>query len=366
MNQLRSVPETISNKTLAEFGSERLAALCTGAGASSSVAEIVRLFDEMVRPWGNRVIGPWPRYPSTVADDAAPFEFSAAFSDGPPEIQFYVEALGDPPSLYANMQAGRSLLDRLARKLGGSLERLALVEDLFFPPEPRGPFTIWVGASCKADRKPRLKVYLNPQVSGAADSRRLVGEAMARLGVGSAWPALNEQLATSAARYDEIAIVSLDLSGDTQDRIKLYIRHHGATVQDVQAFVGSDPDSARDAELFFSVLAGNQGPFSHKPPITEAVFVSGDCQAPSSFTLEFPIGKYVATDEIAAQRIEACLSAFGLPGDGYRSAAEAFATRPLAVGGGLHAHVTLRRQGNRPRVGVYFASEAYPTSTESD
>lgn len=366
MNHLSSVPESIANKTLAQFGCERLAALCAGAGVASSAAEITRLFDEMVRPWGNRVIGPWPRYPSAVADDAAPFEFSAAFSDGPPEIQFYVEALGEPPSLYANMQAGRSLLERIARKLGGSLERLALVEDLFFPPEPRGPFTIWVGASCRAGKDPRLKVYLNPQVSGAANSRRLVGEAMARLGVGSAWPALNEQLATGPARYDELAIVSLDLFGEAADRVKLYIRHHGATVQDVRAFVGSDPESARDAELFFSVLAGNEGPFSTKPPITEAVFVAGDHRAPSSFTLEFPIGKYVASDEIAAQRIEACLSAFGLSRERYRSAAEAFATRPLAGGGGMQAHVTLRRQASQPRVGVYFASEAYPISAESE
>lgn len=354
------VRKRISTTTLAGFGRERLLALCAGAGADEATTKsLMRLFEQTVLPWGDQVIGDRPRYPSCVADDSAPFEFCAAFSEGPPELQFYVEVLAEPPGLRANMLAGCRLLEQLAATLGGSLTRLRAVEDLLLPLAPQGPFTVWVGVSCSGERRPQLKVYLNPQVQGAAASQGLVGAAMERLGFAEAWSAFEPRLELSGARRDELAILSLDLSGEPYDRVKLYVRHHGATVEDVQSFVRDDPACAADVERFFAAVAPDRGPFREKPPITEASFIDVHRPGPSSFTLEFPVGKYAATDEEAACRIAACLSAFHLPSERYWLAARAFATRALSAGNGLHAHVTLRRQRNRPRVGVYFASEAY-------
>lgn len=366
MTHSSALRERISTTTLAGFGRQRLLALCAGAGAAQATTErLVGLFDETLDSWGNRLIGARPRYASCVADDAAPFEFSAAFSDGPPELQFYVEVLADPPSLSANVQSGRRVLDSLSGRLGGSLERLRAIEDLFLPAAPQGTFGIWTGVSCCGERPPQLKVYLNPQVQGAAAGRRLVGEALDRLGFGAAWSTLERQLRDSGARRDELAILSLDLAAKGQERVKLYIRHHGATVADVQSFVQSDPVCAKDVKRFFAALAAGDGPFEHKAPITEAVFLDGNRHGPSSFTLEFPIGKYATTDEVAACRVAACLSAFDLPTERYWLTARAFATRALAAGRGLHAHVTLRRQAGRPRIGVYFASEAYTAEEDS-
>jgi hypothetical protein len=88
-------------------------------------------------------------------------------------------------------------------------------------------------------------------------------------------------------------------------------------------------------------------------------FTATSLSGPSSVTLEFPIGSYVGSDEVARQRIAGCMTRFGLSPQPYEAAVQAFATRPLAQRAGMHAHVTLRRQANRPRLAVYLASEAY-------
>jgi DMATS type aromatic prenyltransferase len=348
----------ISGKTFAEFGRERLIALCEAAGTPSP--DICRLFTRMIMPWGEHRIGKSPSYRSNIADDEAPFEFSMAFSDGAPEVQFYVEARGEPPSLLSNMSAGRSLLNAVAHDLSVPLERLKAIEDLFFPAEPQGTFTSWTGVSCAPGRQPQLKVYLNPQVSGVRVAPSVTAEAMQRLGLAVPWAKVNAALVSSGQRFDEISILSLDLSDGMDARAKVYVRHHGASVADLQAFASIAAEYyPEDVRAFYAALAGSEGPFLRKPPITEMTFTAASLSAPSSVTLEFPIGSYVGNDEVACHRIGDCMTRFGLSPRQYEAAVRAFATRPLAQRAGIHAHVTLRRQANRPRLAVYLASEAY-------
>jgi hypothetical protein len=314
----------------------------------------------MVTPWGGHRIGLHPSYGSNVSDDEAPYEFSVAFSHGPAEVQFYLEAQGDPPSLTENMQAGRALLAEVAGQVGASLGRLREVEDLFFPSVPAGAFTIWIGASFVEGRKPRLKVYLNPQARGRALAPQVVAEAMSRLDLSASWSKVSSALATSLERRDELGIVSLDLSDADDARVKVYVRHHRASIRDIEAFASAGLEhQPEDARVFYSVLANGMGPFVRKPIISEAIFTKANRSGPSSVTFEFPISSYVPTDEVAFHRIVECMTAFELPPDGYRTAVRAFATRPLSERTGMHAHVTLRRSAGTPRIGVYFASEAY-------
>jgi DMATS type aromatic prenyltransferase len=350
--------EEISRKTLAEFGRERLSALCEAAGAPSR--DVCQLFTRMIMPWGERRIGKIPSYRSNIADDEAPFEFSMAFSGGAPEVQFYVEAMGEPPDLLSNMPAGRALLNAVAHDLSAPLERLKVIEDLFFPTQPRGAFTSWTGVSCASGRPPRLKVYLNPQVNGLGAALGVTAEAMRRLGLGVPWAKVHGALVSSGQRFDEISILSLDLSDAEDARAKVYVRHHGAGVRDLQAFASTaaeyHPD---DVRAFYTALADGEGPFLRKPPITEMTFTTTSLSGPSLVTLEFPIGSYVGSDEVARHRIAGCMTGFGLSSELYEAAVQAFATRPLPQRAGMHAHVTLRRQADRPRLAVYLASEAY-------
>lgn len=115
-----------------------------------------------------------------------------------------------------------------------------------------------------------------------------------------------------------------------------------------------------EAERFYGAVAEQSGPFMSKPPITSLTFREGDGERPCSMTLEFPISSYVRDDRAASERIKRCFSAYGLDPSGYERAVDAIATRPLEQGSGIHAHITFRRVEGAPRLGVYFATEAYP------
>jgi DMATS type aromatic prenyltransferase len=353
----------IEERTFVDFGTERLVALCGSLGVDSDARSLVGAFERLVHGWGQRRIGKSPAFRSDVADDGAPFEFSIALSSGPPEIQVYVDPQADPPTAASNLTAARGSLEVVARELGAPLDRLRELEDLFLPPEPGPPFGLWIGVSWAPGRGVRLKVYLNPHVRGREHGRHLVSEAMRRLGFDRAWNDVGEVLSLNDGR-DEVGIVSLDLSQSANDRIKLYVRHHRATIERIGRVARlTGEHSPSDVAAFYGALAGNPGPFSKKPAATVFAFADRASHHPYSAALEFPIGAYVETDEVARQRIGNCLSIFGLSPEAYEAAIRAFATRPLDARAGIHAHVTLRRVAGGPRIAVYFASEAYLART---
>ncbi|HWA78518.1 MAG TPA: tryptophan dimethylallyltransferase family protein [Polyangiaceae bacterium] len=352
-------------------------ALAGALGISAQSSGLIRVFERLLEPWGARALGVQPRYRSNIADDQAPYEFSLALNDGAPELQFYVEAQGEEPTLRSNLAAGRRLLELAASEFDASIGRLLLLEDLFLPVDPAPPFSLWLGVSCSRGAPIRFKAYLNPQVRGAGQAPELVGKAMQRLGFSAAWSHLTQSLSFAReGRYDELGILSLDLSGHAQARVKAYIRHHGATASEIDTIArvarsGVPGDAAR----FYSVVGNGLGPFSNKPVLSEAVFTSHCAERPASFTFEFPLAHYVENDEVARTRVLACLNEFGIRAEPYARAIDAFATRPLRERGGLHAHVTFRRDseaekaasGRSPtgaRVGVYLASEAYLATSD--
>ena len=349
----------VADKTFAEFGAERLAALCNELGTESARNELVELFRSFVRPWGTRRIGTVPSYASNVADDRAPFEFAIAISNGPPELQLYVDPQGEPPNARSNARTARELLEVVARERGISLAQFEALESLFLPDDPGPPFGLWLGASWMAGRDTLLKVYLNPHARGSAATPELMREAMARLGMQQAWRTVESALSLRDGR-DEIGIAALDLGGSGPARIKIYVRHHRVSVPQILPIATLTGEfTASDVSLFYSLLSEQQGPFLEKPIATVFAFREPGSAAPAAATLEFPIGKYVENDEIARRRIGRCLKAFGLAHDQYDRAIHALAIRPLAARAGIHAHVTLRRLASGARVGVYFASEAY-------
>ncbi len=349
----------VAHKTLADFGAERLANLCEGLGVGAASRQLVELFRALVYPWGSHRIGTVPRYRSNVADDQAPFEFAIAISKGPPEIQAYVDPQGDPPTLSSNQHAARELLATVSERFNVSLERFRAIEGLFLPEDPQPPFSLWLGVSWQPGRNILPKIYLNPQVRGSAEGPELMAEAMERLGLRAAWRSVEQVLSLRDGR-DEIGIVALDLEPAGPTRLKIYIRHHRVSVPEVLPVMELTGEFApRDITTFYSSLSGSQGPFLKKPIASVFAFRDSGSTRPAAVSLEFPIGKYVENDEVARHRVGRCLRTFGLATDAYERAIHAFAIRPPAARAGIHAHVTLRRLTSGPRVGIYFASQAY-------
>ena len=360
MNQVSALSAAaLAGKTFVEFGAERLSALGEGVGTLPATSELVALFRRLLRPWGARRIGTVPSYVSNVADDQAPFEFALGISKGAPEIQAYVDPQGDPPTPRSNSSAARALLEAVASERGLSLERFRAIENLFLPEEPGPPFGLWLGASWTPGRDILLKLYLNQQVRGRAASPELVAAAMERLGLERAWRVVEGALSLREGR-DELAIVALDLAPSGPTRMKVYIRHHRASVPLILPVTQLTGDfRPQDVSTFYSSLSGYEGPFLDKPIATVFAFREPGSAAPEAVALEFPIGKYVRDDEVARLRIQQCLRSFELPTDAYNRAIHALAVRPLAARAGIHAHVTLRMLSSGPRLGLYFASEAY-------
>lgn len=354
-----ALADRLDRETLTESGARKLAALCGALWPGSAPGALEKAFEQLVRPWGDRPIRAFTGYRSNIADDEAPFEFCMAFSRAEPEVQFYVEPQAAAPSLHANMLEATAQLRAAAEALDAPLDSFRAIEDIFLPARPRPPFTLWIGASWTPERPLLLKIYLNPQVCGRDQQARVVGDALRRLGFARAWAEVEPALSLGDGR-NELGIVSLDLSNHPPRRVKVYVRHRDAELAELAAVARLTGEHSRqEVEMFYTTLAGHPGPYRSKPVITEIAFAEPQTDHPSAVTLECPIGSYVEDDELARERVERCLSSFGLDHQPYRRAIAAFAERPLGARGGMHAHVTLRRVADGPRVAVYLSSEAY-------
>jgi hypothetical protein len=346
--------------TLFDVGNSRLRALIGAVAADYDTEHLLAGFQDLTNSWARRSLSEASRYRSNVADDGAPFEFSAAFSTSGFELQENVEPLAADPSVAHNALSARELLRELCERHDLCLERYRLVEELLLPQSPRGPFALWIGLSWMPGHPLRFKCYLSPQVHGEQATLDVMSAAMQRLGFGAAWNTVASGLSLADERRDEPAILCLDLAKSKNARVKVYVRHHRATLSDLDAAIAPARDYNRgDAPMFLGCLCDDAGPFRQKPPITELSFVDPTDTRPASWTLEFPLSSYVEDDLDASLRVQRCLIAFGIDPAPYERAIAAFATRPLVQGRGLHAHVTLRRiKGVGPRIAVYLASEA--------
>jgi hypothetical protein len=354
---------SIERQTFLEFGVARLWRLCEAVGMGREQASpIIETFRSLSRSWGHWTIGQQPRWnPSILSDDHAPFEFSTASSKGGPEVQIYIEALGDPPSLASNLASGLSILREIARDHGLPLDRWRAMSDLFLPDAPQGLFTLLFGVTWRPGSPLRFKLYLNPQVRGPDAVASLMQEAMARLGLADAWAAASAPCAGRGTGLDELMYLCLDLTAEQHGRAKVYRRHYQATVEELDALASVAADYEEgEAVRFYGAVADHVGPFLAKPVITSLTFREGDTAIPGSVTLEFPLSSYVKNDAEANQRVLQAFRSYDLDPARYEAAIRAVAVRPLDRGNGIHAHITHRRVDDAPRLTVYYATEAYP------
>jgi DMATS type aromatic prenyltransferase len=269
-----------------------------------------------------------------------------------------VESLAEQPDTRANLATALRVLDQLTAQHQLDLAQLDRVRDLFLPDDPQGAFAFWYSLIVGPDA-PAIKVYLNPDVRGRESATSLVGEALARLGLGAALPVITEH-ALRREGLDRFSFFAIDLTDSSRARVKTYVSHEAAGVQNVVRAASAVPEV--DLELLADVAelaCGGTGPFTGRPLMSSYTFMAGDTDRPSGYSLYVPVRDYVQDDLEACQRVLAIMTRCGLDTAPFVMALASIVRRPLGEGVGLIAHVSLRLGRPRPGVTVYLSSEAY-------
>ncbi|MEV4642667.1 tryptophan dimethylallyltransferase family protein [Actinoplanes sp. NPDC049548] len=342
-------------ESLVAHVAEQLVRLCRVTGTAP--AEPVRLVADVLGDAGPRALAAGPGWPSDVADDHSPVEFSVAFDrGGPPVLRLLAEAAVADPARVADLTPALAFLHRQSGRHKLCLSRLEQVRDLFTTERPQGLFGMWHSLILRD--VPEFKVYLNPEIHGVAASRQVVREALDRLGAGPAYRVVERVLRPA----DRLTFFALDLEDAGTARIKLYVAQHGARLDEVAGAAavvpGIDP---AEVTAFCELAAGSAGPYVRRPILSSYTFTSGAAR-PVGYSVYVPIRSYVADDREAYDRACTLLARHGFDPAGLAAAVAALTRRPLEDGVGLLAHVSLRLGRPRPGVSVYLSSEAYRVS----
>jgi len=345
--------------SILEHLSGQLVRLCEVVGTDPATP--MDLLRDLLGFNGSRPLSEPPAWPSNVADDHTPVEFSLAYNEGePPALRILGEVLGSPPGAQANMSAANKFIGIQTDRFGLSTSRLDSVRDLFAAEHPRGEFALWCSLVFRSDRRPELKVYFNPELKGVERAPDLVVEALHRLGLGRSYQTILDHAVRPGelGRSDRLTFFALDLHDGPHARVKLYLTHHDAEVRDVVRAAGvvDGVDATQLAE--FCAAAGGTGRFGGRPLVGSYTLTEG-ADTPVGYSIYVPIRSYVGDDREARDRVVALLARHGFDSTLFDRAVTAVTQRSLRDGVGLIAHVSLRLGPPRPGVTVYLSAEAY-------
>lgn len=333
---------------------QRLRALCKASGYGAREDEVVALWRIGLggRP---RLPGSLPLWPSDVTDDHTPFEFSLAFMPSRTDLRVLTEPIVDPPSMVGQLEASQDVTRALVRHLAIDETRLRRVADLFAAPHPQGSFVRWHAIEFSGSDRPRVKVYLNPAARGPTATRDALETALVRLGRRPAWDIVASHLVRG--EDDELKYFSLDLAPDPEARIKVYVRHHGATEAEIEAFVAGARGFSSGRVAAFCRETLGASPFTARPVFTCLAW--NDAGRLPIATVYTPIAAYATDDAQVYDRVVAVLRTAGVDSRAYERAIAAFAQRKLCDGVGMHSYVSMKVDASDPRIGVYLSPECY-------
>ncbi|GAA3587656.1 tryptophan dimethylallyltransferase family protein [Streptomyces osmaniensis] len=353
----RSEPDRLGAFTAGQLG--RLCDL-VGIDAQRRTAH-QRVLTDLLGPAADRPLTDPPASPSFVSDDHTPVEFSLTFpADGPPLLRVLVEPGCAARALPDNARAAWAAVGRLAAQWGYRLDELTRVNDLFIPPAPHGPLTLWSALELRPSGPPGLKVYLNAGSRGAERSMETVGEAMTRLGHGQAYESVRSYLHPRFPERATLMFFALDVGPWAEPRVKVYVAHHDATAADAADAAllvpGASPE--RVAELCRRI--GGDAPFSRLPLISCYSFTGTAADRPTGHSLYVPVRAYVRDDRAARDHAVELLRHYGIHNAPLDRALAALTTRRLSAGVGLIPYLSLVQTGRQaPRITVYLSPEAY-------
>jgi Tryptophan dimethylallyltransferase len=327
--------------TFTEAAMHRLEGLWRGLYGEACPERTRKLVKKMTAPWGDARIPRQPPWPSDIADDHSPFEFSVAFAKTP-ELRFLVEGQGE------SVRDASLALHRSLRAYQGRWELLA---DLLIPDVKDPLFYLWHTVTLPTER---VKCYFNPNIRGTGRANELMQEAMERLDMMEAWRGFT--VAQAALSTQAVFLFCMDLEDTPSARVKLYAQPEGATAADLARVAGSG-----EIARFCRAITGSDGPYHYSDSVTRlpSLYFSytKNSAMPTDITLQVPIRHYVRDDAEARDRICAYFKSRGLDTAPYERALDAVTGRPLDKGRGLNAWASLRT--GTDLVTVYFAAELY-------
>lgn len=349
--------------SLFKYLDRQLGGLCKIVGIDSGSAS--ELLADLLGSVGSRPLSLPPAWPSGIADDHTPVEFSVAFNHNQrPTLRILGESMDSAPSAATNLAAARKFVEAQAARFGLSMSRFDRVRDVFATDHPLGGFGLWHSLVFQHAREPEFKIYFNPELKGVERAPSLVAEALDRLGLGTSYRAMLEHSIRPGelGRGDRLTFFALDLHDGPHARVKLYLSHHGAKVRDVvRAASVVDGIDADEVAEFCVVAGGDARTFGGRPLVGSYTFV-GEMDRPAGYSLYVPIRSYVRDDEEARDRVAVLLDRYGFDSAELDRIIAALVSRPLREGVGLIAHISLRLGPPRPGVTVYLSAEAYRVS----
>lgn len=358
-------------RSIGGFLRERWSEMCEGLGLPQTLSgPVTEQVGDLLRPWADLPVGQASPFPSYVADDGFPAEMSVKWSRGRPELRILFEALGSsrPITAASNRDAAAALTDRLAGEPMVCLDRYGKVADMFAPGagQATAPIPVWHSLAWKPGRPPAFKVYFGLYAVELTERHALVGEAMARLAMGTAWSDTSAQVAR-AAQVDgierELEFFALDLDAGARARAKVYYRNHTGSVAVLEQMASlaraHEPDRARSA---FRALLGTAPEAAGEAPLTCLAY-RPDALCADESTTYFRVSTFTASDEEAADRISALMAHEGLDPRRHHALLHALAPRSLNRSRGLQELVSYRSLGHEGDVSVYFRFPLYPPHT---
>jgi DMATS type aromatic prenyltransferase len=299
---------------------------------------------------------PWR---SEIADDNTPIELSVTFADGPPQVRVLFEPQGAEPHLSSLRDAAVALHHSLAERFDLDLSRFELVRDLFLPERLEGAFALWSSVVFSRGKPPSFKAYFNPQAAGREHAPALVEEALCRLGLRRAWPAIAAYGTCRGPRLDELKYFALDLSRDAHARVKVYVHHHMASAAELEHVCLSSGEMRRGQALAFArAMRGGDEPMRVRCPFTCHAFVGERDERAAAVTVYVPVAAYARDDDAVRARVSDYLASEGLDAEVYDTIVRGYADRPLSAGIGLQSWVALRRYQGSTRITLYLSTEA--------
>jgi DMATS type aromatic prenyltransferase len=334
--------------------------LCQAAGFVEGVDAVVDTFRDLMSPWGEAPGSGPSGWKSEISDDNTPVEFSVALAEGrATEVRVLFEPEGVDPTVGAHRAAGLAFNERLERDFGANLGRFRQVEDLFLPEAMHGPFAVWYSAVFSEGRPPAFKAYLNPLARGTTAAPRLVAEGLARLGLRDVCPSLVNSVLRRGPHLDELKYFALDLTDEPEARVKVYVRHHSASADELEAAVSAaQSHEPGEATLFVRAMRGSEARLEVRAPFTCSSFIGDGAAAPVATTLYVPVCAYARDDAAVHRRVRGYLMQKQIDPARYDALIEGFANRPLENGVGMQAWTAFRRHRGSARLTVYLATEA--------
>lgn len=345
-------------ETFQTAAEQQLKNLCKAFQWDGEVAPFLAVQRLLFEGWGAIPIPTQPAFPSLIGDDHSPYEYSLAFQRNAVDLRILCEAQSREADLGSSLARAQRINQGLAQRYGVDFSRYDSIADLFLRPDSDAAFLLWHGVSLAPGHRPEFKVYLNPQVEGPSNAKALLAEALARLGISSSTANFIQSFA-ERCRTDECTYLSLDLVPGPLSRVKVYFAHQHARASELdRAFACVPSHRAGDVTAFCRTVMGSDGPFLQKPLTSCLAFVGGR-PVPTGVTLHAPVAHYLADDAISFANISSYMAQQGLNVERYRAALEAFASRPLSNGPGIHSYASIRRENEGMRVTTYLSPELF-------